>query len=108
MQLDQWYVVSPGYTHQSSFTIPTVERIRKAVADAEVFFVSSDFDLRREFYCHDLESFVGGQKETFPKLLLQRRKDYESRYVELKKANREARSGRGFVSSDVGVLRVQL
>ena len=52
------------------FTIPTVARIRKAVADAEVFFVSSDFDLRREFSCHDLESFVGGLEGNFPQVVV--------------------------------------
>ena len=102
LRLMQAYVLSPGYRHQSLFTVQTVERVRGDIGNACVFYVSTDFDLCEEFYSHDTDFFVAKQREVYRQLLNQRRRDCETKYIVLNKANREAQSRQGNGSSEVG------
>ena len=88
IKLIQSYVLSEGYSHQAFFTGQTMEAVRAAVDEAGVFFVCGEIILWKDFVGATYSSFVSAQRNLCLKLVLQRRKEYESHYIECNKINR--------------------
>ena len=95
IKLIQSYILSEGYSHQAFFTGQTMEAVRAAVDEAGVFFVCGEINLWKDFVGATYSSFVSAQRNLCLKLVLQRRKEYESHYIECNKINRLARLDQG-------------
>ena len=93
--LVQSYVLSPGYSHRSFFTDPTLDAVEEAIADAGVFYVAPNFDLWTEFCSGIAEAFASRYQGLYDTSLQGRRQSFESYYSDLNKSNRLARALQG-------------
>ena len=84
-------MLSAGYSHQPFFTVPTLESVRAAVANASVFFVAPNFNLRVGICGTDMESLALEYK-LYHESLSGRRDSYEIYYAECNRVNRFARA----------------
>ena len=71
--LVQSYVLSPGYSHKSFFTDPTLDAVEEAIADAGVFYVAPNFDLWTELCSGIAEAFASRYQSLYDTFLLGRR-----------------------------------
>ena len=91
VQLVQSYILSEGYSHQSFFSDQTLTVVKKAIADAGIFFGTSDFSTWNDFSWEDVDTFVVKSSALFTAFLAERRKSFDARSVEYNNTNRMSR-----------------
>ena len=79
--LVQSYVLSPGYPHQSFFTIPTLDAVWEAIANSGPFFVTPGFILWTEFCAASYDFFVQRHKELDVNFMAEKRRSCENFYT---------------------------
>ena len=88
VQLVQSYISSVGYSHQFFFSDQTLIVVKKAIADAGVFFGTSDFNIWKD---DDVDAFVSKYSAFFAAFLVERRKSFDTRCLECNNINRMSR-----------------
>ena len=98
----QSHIVSPSFNPRLLFSAPLFVAVREAITESGLFFRVADFDVWKDFCSGDMESSVGHYRSLYNKYLLERRKEYETFYVECNKANRRSCEGQCSSSTEVG------
>ena len=98
----QSHIVSLSFNPRLFFSASFLVAVQEAITESGIFFRVADFDVWKDFCSGDMESFVGHYRSLYNKYLLERRKEYETFYVECNKANRRSREGQCSSSTEAG------
>ena len=96
------HIVSPSFNPRLFFSASLLVAVQEAITESGIFFRVADFDMWKDFCSGDMESFVGHYRSLYHKYLLERRREYDTFYVECNKANRRSRESQCSSSTEAG------